>query len=124
VAVSLVEALTVVLGVRGGGEGVIGWLERLPGAVVTPGRKRLFGADDPGTVTLGAWRLAATPDGVVAQLISGGVAVRNRRESGPAAAALVAGIVDQHAANLAPAQRDALAAQISALCEITEAGSV
>jgi hypothetical protein len=124
VAVTLVEALTVVLGVRGGGEGVVAWLERLPGAVATPGRKRLFGVDDPDTVTLGAWRLTGAPDGVVAQLISGGIAVRNRRESGPAAAALVAEIVDQHAANLAPAQRDSLAAEISAFCEITEAGIV
>jgi hypothetical protein len=121
---TLVEALATMLGVRGGGEAVVTWLQRLPGAGVEPARRKLFGSPVPEAVTLGKWRLSPTDDGLLLQLFSGDIAVRTRDERGMAAAALVADVVSQHTANLVPAHREQVAVEVGALCEAVAAGQL
>jgi hypothetical protein len=121
--VTFVEALQTMLGVAGGGKGVVDWLSRLPDVAYEPPRRRLLGRSAPGSVVVGKWRI--TPDGaaLVLELISAGIAVRSRRETGRAAATLVAEIVDQHAATLSELGRQQVEAERGALCEIAaEAG--
>jgi hypothetical protein len=116
------EALATMLAVPQGGEGVVEWLQRLPRVDSEPPRRRLLGRSTPVSVTLGKWRITPAGRGLTLQLISGDITVRTRQETGTAAAALVADLVDQHAATLTPLERDQLEAEVSALREIA-AGS-
>ena len=116
------EALETMLAVPRGGEGVVDWLQRLPEVTYVPPRRRLLGSTAPGSVVVGKWRITPDGRGLRLELISAGIAVRSRRETGRAAAALVADIVDQHAAGLSELGRQQVEAERSALCEIA-AGS-
>jgi len=120
---TLTDALATMLRVRAGGAAVVTWLQRLPAVGWTPGRRRLFGAD-PEVVTLGNWRLSPTDGGLRCQLVSGGVAVRSREESGMAAARLVADVIGQHSEGLTTSEREQVAVEIGALCEAVAAGQL
>jgi hypothetical protein len=120
--VSFVDALQTMLAVPRGGEGVVDWLQRLPDVAYEPARHRLIGRSEPGRVVVGKWRITPDGPGLLLELISAGIAVRSRRETGRAAASLVADIVDQHAATLPEAGRQQLEVERSVLCEVA-AGS-
>jgi len=120
--VTFVEALQAMLAVPRGGEGVVDWLLRLPEVAYEPPRRRLLGRAAPVSVVVGKWRITPDGRGLLLELISAGIAVRSRRETGRAAAALVADIVDQHGDNLSALGRRQVEAERSALCEIA-AGS-
>jgi hypothetical protein len=120
--VTLEEALATMLRVRGGGAAVVAWLQRLPAVGWSPGRRRLFGAAVPEVVTLGKWRLSPADGGLRCELISGGIAVRSREESGLEAARLVADVIGQHSENLTTPEREQVAVEVGALCEAVAAG--
>jgi hypothetical protein len=120
--VTFVEALQTMLAVPRGGEGVVDWLQRLPDVAYEPARRRLLGRSAPGSVVVGKWRITPDGPGLVLELISAGIAVRSRRETGRAAAALVADIVEQHAATLTELARQQVEVERTALCEVA-AGS-
>jgi hypothetical protein len=120
--VTLEEALATMLRVRGGGASVVAWLQRLPAVGWSPGRRRMFGAVVPEVVTLGKWRLSPTDGGLRCELLSGGIAVRSREESGMDAARLVADLIGQHRDNLTTAEREQVEVEIGALCEAVSAG--
>jgi len=120
--VTFVEALQTMLAVPRGGEGVVDWLRRLPDVGSEPARRRLLGRASPAGVVVGKWRITPDGPGLLLELISAGIAVRSRRETGRAAAALVADIVEQHAASLSDLGRQQVEVERSALCEIA-AGS-
>jgi hypothetical protein len=116
--VTFVEALQTMLAVPRGGEGVVEWLQRLPDVTYEPARRRLLGRATPSGVVVGKWRITPDGPGLVLELISGGIAVRSRRETGRAAAALVADIVDQHAATLTELARQQVEVERIALCDV------
>jgi hypothetical protein len=119
--VTFVDALEVMLAVPRGGDGVVEWLRRLPGVAYEPARRKLLGRTAP-AVVVGKWRITADGPGLVLELISAGIAVRTRRETGRAAATLVAEIVEQHAATLSDLARQQLEVERSALRDVA-AGS-
>ena len=119
---TFVEALQAMLAVPRGGEGVVDWLQRLPEVTSEPGRRRLLGSTAPRSVVVGKWRITPDGRGLLLELVSAGIAVRSRRETGRAAATLLADIVDQHAATLSELGRQQLEVELGALCEIA-AGS-
>ena len=119
---TFVEALQTMLAVPRGGEGVVEWLQRLPGVVLQPARRRLLGRATPSSVLVGKWRITPDGPGLLLELISVDIAVRSRRETGRAAAALVSDILDQHAATLPPGQLEQIEVEIGSLREVA-AGS-
>jgi hypothetical protein len=121
--VTLTDALATMLRVRGGGAAVVAWLQRLPAVSWSPGRRRLFGAQ-PEVVTVGKWRVSPSTGGVRCELLSGGIAVRSREESGMDAAQLIADVVGQHSAGLTAAEREQLEVEVAALCEAAAAGQL
>lgn len=115
---TFVEALQTMLAVPRGGEGVVEWLQRLPGVVQQPARRRLLGRAMPASVVVGKWRITPDGAGLVLELISADIAVRSRRETGRAAAALVSDIVDQHTATLPPVQREQVEVERTVLRDV------
>jgi len=116
------DALGSMLLVPGGGPSVVEWLQRLPGVVRQPGRRRRWGADEPDTVLVGSWRVGPTRDGVLAELVSGGVTVQSRAVTGLPAGALLAEVIAQHAAQLPRSQQEEIGVEIAVLQEIAAAG--
>lgn len=119
---TFVDALEAMLAVPRGGEGVVEWLRRLPGVAYEPGRRKMLGRSAPAVVVVGKWRITADGPGLVLELVSAGIAVRTRRETGRAAATLVAEIVEQHAARLSDLAREQVEVERSALRDVA-AGS-
>jgi hypothetical protein len=115
--VTFVDALEAMLAVPRGGDGVVEWLRRLPGVAYEPGRRKLIGSA-PAVVVVGKWRITADGPGLVLELISAGIAVRTRRETGRAAATLVAEILEQHAATLSELAREQIEVERSALRDV------
>jgi hypothetical protein len=120
--VTFVDALQTMLAVPRGGEGVVEWLQRLPDVAYQPARRRRIGRSAPASVLVGKWRITPDGPGLVLELISAGIAVRTRRETGRAAATLVSEIVDQHATTLSELARQQVEVEVGTLRDVA-AGS-